>query len=75
MISYEVASWLNNADGLGCTDEQFAETFGLLQLMMNGRNISDTYDQDRVIKALEPKELCNRLQQILTEIQNNYVNK
>lgn len=68
---YEVAAWLNNADSLGATDEDFAEMFAILDFLRNGRRMPLMYDADQMILNMDVDGLCKHLKDVLTEIQNN----
>lgn len=67
---YEVAAWLNNADGNGASDEDFAEVFGILDFMRNGRRVPLMYDADEMIRNMDVDGLCNHLKTVLTEIKD-----
>lgn len=64
---YEIAEFLNK----DATDEQFAEVFALLELSMNGRRVPQIYDTEQVICNMNVDSVCNRLRDILKEIQSN----
>ena len=57
MSPREVAEWLNSK----CTDEEFVETFALLNIAMYGRGIPKEYDRETVIKTINVTSLCNEL--------------
>ena len=63
---YEIANWLNKE----ASDDQFAEVFALLEIMMNGRGNFNCYDTDGIILNMKPDVICNRIKTILNEIQN-----
>lgn len=67
---YEIAKLLNYK----VTDEQFAEVFALLERMMCGRQIPQIYDTEKLILNMDVDCVCNRLRQILKEIQGNVEN-
>ena len=69
---YEVASWLNadgNANGENASDLEFAEVFGLLDFLRNGRRIPLMYDADAMILNMDVNGLCEHLKAVLGEIQ------
>ena len=59
----EIAIYLNE-----CTDEQFIETFALLYQAIYGRGVPVEYDEKEIIKIMDVKQLCDKLEKILTEI-------
>lgn len=63
----EIVNWLNE----DISDEQFAEIFALLELTMFGRGIPQIYDTEDVILNMNVDCVCNRLKEILKEIQEN----
>jgi len=67
MTASEVAQWLNYE----ATDEQFAETFALLEIMSYGRQAPQIYDQKEIIKSMNITTVCRRLNEILSEIKTN----
>ena len=67
MNTNDVVKFLNQ----DATDEQFAEVFALLELSMNGRRVPQIYDTEQVICNMNVDSVCNRLRNILKEIQEN----
>lgn len=61
----EVAVWLNN-----CTDEEFVETFALLDKAMDGRRIPTEYNKEAMINNMSTKVLCDNIKAILDEYKN-----
>lgn len=57
------------------SDEQFAEIFALFELRMTGRYIPQIYDTEKVILNMDVDCACNRIKEILKEIQTNIANK
>ena len=57
----EVAMWLN----IGCTEEEFLETFALLYKALDGRGIPEEYDKEFMIESLDIDVLCRKLGAIL----------
>lgn len=66
MRPYTIADWLNSE----ATDEQFAETFALLGMMMTGRKIEQIYEQENIIRDMNVEAVTNRLHSILEEIKS-----
>lgn len=65
----EIAAWLNNTDGNGAGDIEFAEVFALLDIARNGRGIPDCYDTYAMILRMDTNGLCEYLKAVLNEIQ------
>ena len=65
----EVAAWLNNTDGYGAGDIEFAEVFALLDFARNGRGIPACYDTYAMILRMDTNGLCEYLKAVLNEIQ------
>lgn len=63
----EIVKWLNE----DVSDEQFAEIFALLEFTMFGRDIPMIYDTEDIILDMDVDYVCNKLKEILKEIQEN----
>ena len=57
----EVAMWLN----IGCTEEEFLETFALLDVAMYGRGIPEEYNKEAIIENMNVNGLCREIGMIL----------
>lgn len=63
----EIVKWINE----DVSDEQFAEIFALLELTMLGRGVPRIYNTEQIILNMDVDCVCNRLKEILKEIQQN----
>ena len=60
----ETANWLCE-----CSDEEFAETFALMEIAMNGRGIPVKYDGETIVYNMNVDCVCNRIRNILKKYQ------